>query len=89
VANCTPRALLFHHYLGGRSLGLPCLFQETRLVHPDLCHRSWCSSMGPDPVGNLQHSRIHPLGWWSRSRSYPWQGTMALARGFGFPSGRR
>lgn len=72
VANRAPRPLLLHLCLGGSSLGLPRLFQETRLVHPGLCHRSWCPSMGPNPVGNLQHSRVHPLGGWSRGRSYPW-----------------
>lgn len=72
VAYRAPCSPLFHLCLGGSSLGLSRLFQETRLVYPDLCCRSWCSSMGPDPVGDLQHSHIHPLGRWSRSRSYPW-----------------
>lgn len=72
VANRAPCPLLFHRCLGGSSLGLSRLFQETRLVHPDLCRRSWCSSMGPDPVGNFQHSHVHPLGRWSGSGSYRW-----------------
>lgn len=72
VANCAPCPPIFRRGLGGSSLGLSRLFQETRLVHSDICRRSWCSSMGPDAVGNLQYSRIHPLGRWSRSRSYDW-----------------
>lgn len=64
--------LLFHLCLGGSSLGLSRLFQATRLVHPDLCRRSWCSSMGPNPVGNLQHRHVHSLGRWSRSWSSRW-----------------
>lgn len=72
VANHTPCPPLFHCRLGGSSPGLSRLFQEARLVHPDLCRRSWCSSMGPDPVGNLEYSDIYSLGRWSRSRSYPW-----------------
>jgi hypothetical protein len=72
VANRAPCPLLFHLCLGGSSLGLSRLFQETRLVHSDLCRRSGCSSMGPDAVGNLQHSHVHPLGRWSRSWGSPW-----------------
>lgn len=62
VANLAPCPPFFHHCLGGSSLDLPRLLQEACLVHPDLCRRSWCSSMGPDPVGNLQHSHVYPLG---------------------------
>lgn len=72
VANRPPCPLLFHRGMGSSSVGLSRLFQKTRLVHPDLCRRSWCSSMGPDPVGNLQHRHVYPLGRWSRRRSYPW-----------------
>lgn len=72
VADHYTCSLLFHPCLGGSSLGLSRLFQKTRLVHPDLCRRSWCSSMGSNPVGNIQHRHVHSLGWWPCSWSSRW-----------------
>jgi hypothetical protein len=72
VASRAPCPLVLHRRVGGSSMGLSRLFQETRLVYSDLCRRSWCSTMGTDAVGNLQYSRVHPLGRRSRGRSSPW-----------------
>ena len=83
VASRAPCPLLFHLRLGGSSLGLSRVFQETCLVYSDFCHWSGRPSMGSDAVGNLQHRHVRPLGRESHCRSHPRKSTVALAGCFG------